>query len=239
MARLYYDLHIHSSLSPCAADNMTPGNIVGMAAVKDLDVIALTDHNSCKNLPAFMEFAKRFNKIAIPGIELSTIEDVHLLGLFPTLHNAMKFGEYINHRLSDIKNNKIIFGKQEIFDENDEIVGNEEKLLINAALITIEEAHDKISSNNGIMIPAHIDKPANSLLSNLGFVPENSRFTCIEVKDKENEEEIISKNPYLKKCNIIYNSDAHYLYDISEPEHYIEVRSKTIADILETLITKK
>lgn len=239
MTRLYYDLHIHSSLSPCAADDMTPGNIIGMAAVKGLDVIALTDHNSCKNLPAFLELAKKYNIIAIPGIEISTIEDIHLLGLFPTLHEAMKFGEYIYHRLSDIKNNETIFGKQEIFNEDDEIVSNEEKLLINAALITIDEVHDKISSHNGIMIPAHIDKSANSLLSSLGFVPKNSKFTCVEVKDKEKEDEIISKNLYLKKCNIIYNSDAHYLYDINEPVNYIEVGSETTANILEVLNTKK
>ncbi len=89
------------------------------------------------------------------------------------------------------------------------------------------------------MIPAHIDRPANSLISNLGFVPENSKFTCVEVKDKKKEEEIISKNPYLEKCNIIYNSEAHYLHDINEPEHYIEVESETTVDILDTLITKK
>ena len=239
MAKLYYDLHIHSSLSPCASDDMTPGNIVTMATVKDLDVIALTDHNSCKNVPAFLQLAKKYNIIAIPGIELSTIEDIHVLGLFPTLEDSMKFDKHIYHKLSDVKNNEEIFGRQEIYNENDEIVASEEKLLINGALITIDEAYDKINSYKGIMIPAHIDKPANSLLSNLGFIPENSKFTCVEVKDKEKEEYIISKNPCLEKCNIIYNSDAHYLYDINEAENYIELESETIVDILEALNRKK
>ncbi len=237
MTRLYYDLHIHSCLSPCAADDMTPANIIGMAAIKDLDVVALTDHNSCKNLSSFIKFADKFNIIAIPGIELCTIEDVHVLGLFPTLNDAIEFDEYIYNKLFDFRNDRKIIGNQYICDDNDEIVAMEETLLINAALITINEAYDKIKTHNGIMIPAHIDKPSNSLLSNLGFIPNNSKFSCVEVKYKERQDEIIRNNHYLEKCNIIYNSDAHNLFDINEAINYIEVENVTIPDILEAINT--
>lgn len=237
MNKLYYDLHIHSCLSPCAADDMTPGNIIGMAKVKDLDVVALTDHNSCQNLAPFMNIAKRFDIIAIPGIELCTIEDVHVLGLFPTLEDAMEFDEYIYNKLFDFRNERTIIGNQYICDDNDEIVAIEEKLLLNSAIITMDGAYDKIKEHNGIMIPAHIDKPSNSLLSNLGFVPKNSKFSCIEIKFKERQDETIRKNPYLEKCNIIYNSDAHNLSDISEAENYIEVEGITIPDILKAINT--
>ncbi len=239
MTRLYYDLHIHSCLSPCAADDMTPGNIIGMAKVKGLDVVALTDHNSCRNLPAFMEFAKKFNIIAIPGIELCTIEEVHVLGLFPTLKDAMEFDEYIYNKLFDFRNVREVIGNQYVCDENDEIVDVEDNLLLNAAIITISGAYDKIKEHNGIMIPAHIDKPANSLLSNLGFVPSNSKFSCVEIKFKERQEEVIRNNPYLETCNIIYNSDAHNLSDISEAEHYIELEDVTIENILKVINTHK
>ena len=91
MLDLSYDLHIHSCLSPCADDDMTPANIIGMAAVKKLDVVALTDHNSCKNCEAFIEKAKEFDIIAIPGMELTTSEEVHVLVYFENLDNAMEF----------------------------------------------------------------------------------------------------------------------------------------------------
>ncbi len=238
MARLYYDLHIHSCLSPCSDDDMTPSNIVRMAVIKGLNVIALTDHNSLKNTPAFMSIASQYDIIAIPGVEVSTIEDVHVIGLFPTLEDALKFDKFIYNKLTNVENNPKFFGNQYIYNEQDKIIASEPKLLINGASISIDETYDKINSHNGIMIPAHIDKPSNSLLANLGFVPENSKFNCIEIKNKEKEAEIISKNPYLKNCKIIYNSDAHYLYEINECENFIEVESVNISDILNELNRK-
>ena len=214
---------------------MTPSNIVRMAHIKGLDVLALTDHNSLKNTPAFMQAAGQYKIIAIPGIEVCTIEDVHVIGLFPTLEDALGFDEFIYGKLTDIENNPKIFGNQYIYNERDEIIASEPKLLISGALISIDEAYEKISSYNGVMIPAHIDRPAYSLIANLGFVPENSMFTCVELKDKINEQDLVQNNPYLKNCNVIYNSDAHYLYEINERDNYIEVENATITDILNAL----
>lgn len=235
MISLSYDLHIHSCLSPCAEDDMTPGNIVGMAAVKELDMIALTDHNSCKNCPAIMKMAKDFNLIVIPGIELCTVEEVHVIGLFPTLDDAMNFDEFLYKKLPPIMNNEDIFGNQYIYNEKDEIAGKELKLLINATEITFEQAFEKISEYNGIMIPAHLDRTSNSLISNLGFVPVDSKFKCAEIKDKNKEKDIVKANPYLEHCKIIYNSDAHYLYHISEPINYLNVKSRSMKDIFYAL----
>ena len=217
---------------------MTPGNVVRMSAIKGLDIIALTDHNSLKNSSAFMTIAKQYNIIAIPGIEICTMEDVHVLGLFPTLDDALKFDEFIYEKLPKIENNTEIFGNQYIYNERDELVGRESKLLISGALISIDETYEKITSHNGVMIPAHIDKPSYSLISNLGFVPVNSMFNCVEIKNKKTGQEIISNDAYLKNCNVVYNSDAHYLYDINECEHYLEVKRATIPDILEVLNRK-
>ena len=91
MQELFYDLHLHSCLSPCGDDESTPGNIVGMSVVKGLQVIALTDHNTCKNCPAFLKIAADFGITAIPGMELTTAEEVHVVCLFPTLEDAMAF----------------------------------------------------------------------------------------------------------------------------------------------------
>lgn len=237
MMKLSYDLHLHSCLSPCGDDDMTPGNIVNMAILKELDVIALTDHNSAKNCPAFMKLAKSMGIIAIPGMELCTMEEVHVVCLFETLEDVLNFDEYVYQNLIPFNNKESIFGKQQIYNENDEMIGNEPILLINATTISFDQVYDLVHDYNGIMIPAHIDKNSNSLLSNLGFVPPDSKFTCAELKDLQNLSNLKVTNPYFNKCNIISNSDAHYLEHISEPIHFLYTETKEIKDILRALET--
>ncbi len=235
MLPLSYDLHIHSCLSPCGDTDMTPGNIVGMAVVKQLDVIALTDHNSCKNCPAFLKIAKDYGITAIPGMELCTSEEVHVVCLFPDLDDAMGFDEYTYGRLIPFPNEEDIFGRQEICNELDERIGREPNLLINATGISFDQVHDLVQKYHGIMIPAHIDKSSNSLLSNLGFIPPDSEFSCVELKDLSRLHELRKSNPYLDKCNIISNSDAHYLEHINEPVNYLYAESRQIPDIFKAL----
>ena len=235
--KLSYDLHIHSCLSPCGDDDMLPSNIVGMAALKELDVIAVTDHNSCKNCPAVMKLAEAYGIVAIPGMELTTEEEVHVLCLFPELSKAMEFDEFVHERLMPFPNNEEVFGKQLVVDEDDNVIGSEPYLLINATSISFEEVYDCVTKFDGIMIPAHIDKSTTSLIANLGFIPDDSRFTCAEIKHKGFLEDILEKHPYLKNCNIIHDSDAHYLEYINEPENFIEAESKSVQDVLKALIT--
>ena len=108
MAALYYDLHIHSCLSPCGNDDMTPYNIVGMAAVKGLDVIAVTDHNTCRNCPAVLAAAKEYGILALCGMELTTSEEVHAVCLFAELSQALAFDAYVYPRILDVKNREDI-----------------------------------------------------------------------------------------------------------------------------------
>lgn len=235
MLPLTYDLHIHSCLSPCGDSDMTPGNIVGMAVIKQLDVIALTDHNSCRNCPAFLKIAKDYGITAIPGMELCTAEEVHVLCLFPDLKDAMDFDEYVYGQIIPFPNEEAIFGKQEIVNELDEVIGKEPNLLINATNISFDQVFELTKKYNGIMIPAHIDKSTNSLLSNLGFIPPDSKFSCAELKNLAKLHELKKSNPYLEKCKIISNSDAHYLEYINEPVNYLYAKSKEVKDILEAL----
>ncbi|WMJ85256.1 PHP domain-containing protein [Anaerocolumna sp. MB42-C2] len=235
MLPITYDLHIHSCLSPCGDSDMTPGNIVGMALIKQLDVIALTDHNSCKNCPAFLKIAMDYGITAIPGMELCTAEEVHVVCLFPELKDAMSFDEYVYSQIVPFPNEEAIFGKQEIVDESDEVIGTEPNLLINATNISFDQVYELTKKYNGIMIPAHIDKSSNSLLSNLGFIPPDSKFSCVELKDLTKLHELKKTNPYLEKCKIISSSDAHYLEHMNEPVNYLHVKSKDVRDILEAL----
>lgn len=238
MTPLYYDLHLHSCLSPCGDDDMTPANIVGMAAIKGLDVIALTDHNSCKNCPAAIFHGQNYGVIVIPGMELCTAEEVHVICLFETLSSALTFDEYVYEHLLPIQNREEIFGKQQIMNEKDEVIGTVENLLINATDIPFDAVVPLVASYGGIAYPAHIDKSSTSLLSNLGFVPPDSTFTCAEVHDLKNLHRIQREHPYFLNCNIVSSSDAHYLEDIREPEYQLFAKSREIADILKAVQTK-
>lgn len=214
---------------------MTPGNIVGMAAIKGLDVIALTDHNSCKNCPAFMKLAEQFGVMAIPGMEINTSEEVHAVCLFPALEQAMAFDLYVYERLMKFPNKEEVFGKQQIYNEEDEWVGTEPMLLINSVDISFDGLWELVDSYGGVMFPAHIEKGANSLIANLGFVPPDSKFKTAEVKDLKKLHEVRKTNPYLETCRIVSNSDAHYLEHIHEPVLTIPVREKSVYAVIDYL----
>lgn len=214
---------------------MTPANIVGMAAIKGLDVIAVTDHNSCKNCPAVMAAAEEYGILAIPGMEINTSEEVHAVCLFPTLEVALAFDAYVYERLMPFPNNEEIFGKQQIYGPDDQIVGIEPYLLINAVDISFDDLWDLVLAYDGVMFPAHIEKTANSLISNLGFIPPDSKFRTVELKDMKKLHEMRRHHPYLEQCRIISNSDAHYLEHIREPELTLRVNGRSAADVIEAL----
>ncbi len=238
MINLTYDLHIHSCLSPCGDADMTPGNIIGMSALKELDVIALTDHNSCKNCEAVMKLGEEYGILVIPGMELTTLEEVHVVCLFETLADALSFDEYVYSELQPVPNHPEIFGEQLIMDENDNVTGTVPNLLINATNISFNELYDLLAQYHGIMIPAHIDKSSNSLLANLGFVPPDSRFTCFELKDMSTLYRLRKENPYLEHCNVVTDSDSHYLEHINEPENTLWVEERSVKAVLKALVKK-
>ncbi len=233
--KLSYDLHIHSCLSPCGDNDMLPSNIVGMAMLKQLDVIAVTDHCSCLNCPAVAKLAAAYGITALFGMELTTEEEVHVLCLFDELEKAMDFGSYVRTQYLDIMNVPEIFGEQLIVDEDDNVIGKEDTLLINATQIGFEQVFGLTEKYGGVMIPAHVEKKANSLLANLGAVPEDSRFTCFEMKHIGYREQISEQHPYFKNCRMITNSDAHYLEHINEPVNFLEADENTAAAVLKAL----
>ncbi len=235
MARLAYDLHIHSCLSPCADDDMTPANIVGMASIIGLDLIALTDHGSCKNCPAFAAAAKEFGMNVLFGMELTTLEEVHVLCYFASLQDAMEFDAVVYGHLPDIPNRPEYFGNQLIYDENDQICGTEPKLLISATDIPFDGVYELVKRFRGVMVPAHINKPSTSLLANLGFIPPESRFTCVEVKDPSDWPELVGEHPYLAGCRLLSSSDAHTLNGLSEPIRFLETKDRSPEGILRFL----
>ena len=237
--RLTYDLHIHPCLSPCGDNDMTPANLAGMAAVKGLDIIAVTDHNSCKNCEPSMKMAENYGVIALPGMELCTEEEVHVVCLFPDLYAAMDFDNYVYDKMMKIPNKEKIFGEQLLYNDMDEIIGKEPNLLLCNTSIRFDQVFGLTEERGGIMIPAHIDKAANSLIANLGFIPPDSQFTCAEIKNPNSLPGLLKTHGYLNQCRIISNSDAHYLEHINEPDLTIDVAGTSAADIINALKLKK
>jgi hypothetical protein len=229
--RYYYDLHIHSCLSPCGDEDNTPNNIAGMASLCGLNIVALTDHNTTKNCPAFFTAARRHGIIPIAGMELTTAEDIHVVCLFEELSDALAFDEYVAKNRMLIKNRKEIFGTQFILDENDEPIGEIEHLLINATNIPITDVKDCVMRFHGVCYPAHIDRDSNGVVAILGTVPMDCGFTHFELRDSGNVDGYSEKYG-IPKDRFIISSDAHYLTSMRDKESYFEIDDEPYSSAL-------
>lgn len=205
---------------------MTPANIAGMAAIKGLQIIALTDHNTTQNCPAFFKAAKRCGLIPIPGMELTVSEDIHLLCLFRTLEDAMEFGRRVEEYKIPYENRPEIFGRQQVMDEDDNFVREEKYLLLNATTLSLDEGTDLCRECKGVCYPAHIDRTSNGAVAVLGTFPDWEGYTAYEVSNKGSKAEEEEKFPYLKEMPCVKSSDAHYLWDISEAESFFELEDE-------------
>ncbi|MDR1905875.1 MAG: phosphoesterase, partial [Clostridiales bacterium] len=161
--KCYYDLHIHTALSPCADNDMTPNNIMGMAAINGLNMIAAADHNGIKNVKSMLRLQETYGINVVPAFELQTAEEIHFLCLFPDLELLEKFYDGIT--FMNIDNRKDIFGEQRILDESDEIVGEERRLLLSSADINSYQVKEAVEVLGGIAVPAHIDRESNGIIS--------------------------------------------------------------------------
>ncbi|MBR4030108.1 MAG: phosphoesterase [Clostridia bacterium] len=215
--KFYYDLHIHSALSPCGDMDMTPNNIVNMSVLKGLDIIAVSDHNSVGNVRAVMKVAEDKPITVVPAMEIETLEEVHVLCLFPDVESAESAEAELKAKFTSVINRPEIFGEQAYMNSKDEITGYEDHLLVTATNLSIDDVKELADRNGGVAIPAHVDRSSYSVLSNLGVLPDIG-FCTVEVSKKSSPD---SYN-YLRK-KIIQNSDAHYLWDISERENSFEL----------------
>ncbi len=227
---LYYDFHIHSALSPCGDMDMTPNNIVNMAALSGLDTIALSDHNSIGNVRAAQEVGKGCGVTVIPAMEVETAEEVHILTLYPDMDSAEYAAKKVYETLPDIKNRAEIFGQQAYMDSEDNITGYEEKLLISPTMLSLNELYKLVKTAGGLFVPAHVDRHSYSILTNLGFIPEDLPIQHIEIsKSTSDVESYLESRQDLKKYKVFRSSDAHYLQDIAQREAFLAVDD--IADI--------
>jgi len=221
--KFYADLHIHSALSPCADRDMTPNNIINMAVLKGLDIIAVTDHNSAENLPAVSECARKAGIVFIPGMEVETREEIHLVCLFPHVEAAFAMQDVVYGALPDLKNREDIFGEQWILDEEDRLAGRQDRLLLTATGLGIGDVFPLVKDLGGVVLPAHVDRDSYSVLSNLGSIPEDLPVRSLEISRDCCLDSFLAVHPELNAYSFIRSSDAHYLWDISERENPLQL----------------
>ena len=243
MKPFYYDLHIHSALSPCADDDMTPNDIVSMAILNGLDIIAVTDHNSFANAGAVIKAASGKKLIVLPGAEIETSEEVHVICIFSSLDNALSFEEEISPYFSLIPNRPDIFGKQLLYDENDRVTGEMDRMLLAPVSLSFDELLYITKEHGGAFIPAHIDRDSYSVLSNLGFLPPHLDLPVVEVSFYGLNNGFVSANSNsFPRSRMIFSSDAHHLWDIADMNHCIylpELSPEAVIDNLSKNILKK
>ena len=224
MGEILLDLHIHSVLSPCADILMTPGNIIKKAIEKNIDVISITDHNSIKNVKSAREISAGKKIKIIPGIEVQSKEDIHLLSYFENLKDLNSYYELVYEGLNNIKNDEEKFGHQIIVDKNDQFIDKEEKLLMNSTNYSLNELVKLTNKFNGIPVPSHADR-SFGLIKNLGFIPEELNIKFIELNFNKTILQYYNQYPYLKKFQLINNSDSHFLNQI-EPKMKINLKTQ-------------
>jgi len=231
---MFVDLHMHSCLSPCAEDDMTPANICGMAYIKGLQAIAVTDHNTARNLPYVKEAADHYGLLLLPGMEITTREEVHLLGYFTDVETAVEVGEYFSSHLPPMKNRPDFFGNQWVMNTDDEVVAVEERLLMGATDLTLAECAAYIRSHGGAAVPAHINRGKNSLLTNLGFFPPDVDFPVVEtVETLPLDDRLVGNRRRL------HSSDAHHLGDILEAVNDLPVSRFSLGGLFEAVSGKQ
>jgi PHP family Zn ribbon phosphoesterase len=213
--RLYRaDLHIHTLLSPCGDLSMNPANIISEAVNKGIEIIGISDHNSTRHCKLISKLAAQNGIFTLTGAEVTTREEIHCLAFFEKIDTLELFQDYLDEHLPDILNDPDIFGDQVEVDESENIVYTENRLLSNALDVSIEELEAFVHENEGIFIPAHIDRAKNSIYSQLGIFPENLRADALEISWRNSRKIFASGKPELSGYNLITNSDSHYPKDI-------------------------
>lgn len=225
MKKFRADLHVHTVLSPCAEIEMLPPLIISEAQIKGIGLIAITDHNASANIEAVQKAAQGTEITVLPGMELQTKEEVHVLCLFDTIDQMQTFQEFVDKKLPSIKNRPDFFGEQLVVDQNGDFIRKEERLLITSASVSIKEAYFKVNEIGGILIPAHVNRKVNGLIEILGFVPEDVPFLALEISRHISPEKAKEKFPQIKNYKLIQNGDVHRLsefigstiFDIERP----------------------
>ncbi len=229
------DLHIHSALSPCGDLDMSPVAIVREACRKGLDIIGISDHNTTRHAPLMTELGAENGLFVLPGVEINTREEAHCLAFFENLAILASFQEFLDTHLPRVPNDPVRFGYQVQLDRFDRIVYEENRFLFNAIDQPVEAVERRVHALGGIFIPSHIDRPRNSIISQLGFIAETLNVDAVEISRKSNVSDYLLQHPGIGRYTIVTSSDAHYLSDIGAAYTVFRMRERSFVEIRKAL----
>ena len=232
MIKVKADLHIHTVLSPCGDLDMSPRVIVERALEEKLAIIGITDHNSLKQVEVIEKLAGEQGVFVLGGVEITTREEVHCLAFFRDRDVRIQFQDFIDAHLPEIANVDGAFGYQVVVDAEDKILEMEERLLVTALRKSIEEVEREVHRLGEIFIPAHIDRPVNSIFSQLGFLPPRLKFEALETTCFITENEVRNRFRLDEKLTLIQDSDAHYPADIGRGYTIFTLESCTFEEVV-------
>lgn len=224
------DLHVHTCLSPCAELEMLPELIVRRAQELGLQIIAITDHNSAENAAAVVKAARGCGITVLPGMEVQSREEVHLLTLFDTLEQALAWQEQVYAHLPPLKNDERLFGEQLLLDADGNAAGYLERLLIASCSFSVEQVVERVRQIGGVCVPAHVDRPANSIISNLGFIPPDLDVQGVEISANSDPAEARQRFPQLKQYSLVGGGDAHRLKEMMR-RTTLKMRQATVVEL--------
>ncbi len=224
------ELHVHTVLSPCAEVEMIPPLIVNEAQQRGINLIAVTDHNATANIAAVQKAAERTGLVVLPGMELQTREEVHVLCLFDTLEQANQWQQMVDGLLPDIVNRPEHFGEQFVVDESGEFIRREPRLLITSANISFDDTLAQVLSLGGLAIPAHVDRLSFGLIAVLGFIPFDVQIDALEISRHTNTTEVVRKYPQCANFPLVQGGDAHRLDELMGANQF-EISTPTVAEI--------
>ncbi len=230
------DLHIHTVLSPCGDLEMSPARIVSLAHARGLDIIGITDHNSTKHCELVWKLGQKLGLTVIPGCEMNSREEVHCLGLFQDFDALAEFQYYLDQHLSFILNDPDLFGYQLVVDEEENILEQQENYLGTSLDVSVEEIEQKVHELSGIFIPAHIDRPRNSLFSQLGFFPPELKVEALQISKGAEEKAVREKFRISQAVTLVKFSDSHYPADLGKTYTNFEMESSTFSEIRKALL---
>lgn len=230
MESLRAELHVHTALSPCAEVEMIPPLIVREALERGISLIAITDHNASANVAAVQKAADSSGLSVLPGMEVQTREEVHVLCWFDKLEQLSAWQAVVDGHLPDVRNNPEYFGEQFVVDETGDFIRREERMLLSSAALTFEQVFQQVSSLGGLAIPAHVDRTAFGLLANLGFVPQDCAVEGLEISRHLHPDEAAQRFPQIKGYPLLIGGDVHRLDEYMGADEF-RIEAPTVAEI--------
>lgn len=215
---------------------MSPVNIVSLAKKRGLDIIGITDHNSTKQCKLVWELGQKLGLVVIPGCEMTSREEVHCLGLFENFDALNKFQKYIDQHLTFIPHNSALFGYQVVVDKDENILEELDHYLGASLDVSIEEIEQKVHELSGIFIPAHIDRPRNSLFSQLGFFPPELKVEALQISKLADELTVRSKYKIGAEITLVKFSDSHFPDDLGKAYSIFEMEEPSFNELRKALL---